>query len=1039
MSWGEEIPADPAEYSIENWQMEQGLPQISVTAIAQRSDGYLWVGTFNGLARFDGVRFKIFDEGNTPALGSSRITGLTVDDQDGLWILTEPGGLVRMAAGQFTAFLREDASLARGGACFLRDTTHHLLLLDGEGGLRRIENGRLLAPDRLDRSRGGDEPVLLVENSGGAAVTHRGKVIRAHDGAQSVRPTLSVRDSEGNKSDRIELAIDSAAPSQSGGYWLATDTGIYLLREGQLSARLAPLPPGVTRLLHMQEDGHGTLWASRWGQGPYRWDRRGSWQRFGAGKGLSDSYVNRLFRDREGSLWVGTSQGGLHRLRPRAVRMHDTGGGAGGNVVMSVTQDRRGRMWFGVNGGGLHEWVDGRLEPARGPDLLRSYPLVYSVLADREDAVWVGIYGRVALRWHGDTVTHHDLGDESSRTMTPRALFEDRAGTMWLGCDHGLLRYQGGDFRRYTCREGLSCDRVTALAEDRAGTLYIGTDGGGLNCLRHDRITALTEREGLADNHISALCVDRQDTLWIGTVNGGLSRFKNARFGNFTLQDGLPSNTIGPMLEDDAGDLWLGSNRGLIRVSLQALNQYADGDRRPVDWRVFGLSDGLSTVGCRGTSQPASWKAQDGKLWFATIKGVAVVDLKQLPVNPLPPPVVIEEVVMDDRVRDLQSSDTKAEGLKVAELGVAAAANPRPANGASGSGDAAHASPLSGRVRTVTVPPRTHRLDVHFTGLSLAAPEKVQFRFRLDPFDRDWSQAGTRRVAYYTGIPPGRYQFRVIACNNDGVWNQDGATLGLVVLPPWWMTWWFRALTGISVAGLVFGWYERRLHRLRRERAARMAFAQRLIESQEEERKRIAGEMHDGLGQDLLVIKNRAMLGLKDGTASARAGEQLEEISRMASHTLEEVREISRNLRPYQIDRLGLTKALESMVVAVSRSSGLPCAGEFDSIDGLLASHLEIHLYRIVQELLNNVVKHSDASQCRVSARCEKDRLVLIVEDDGRGFDRVAAFGRGPGSLGLGLDGITERVGMLGGSWQCDSRPGHGTRWRIEIPLRHEA
>jgi signal transduction histidine kinase/ligand-binding sensor domain-containing protein len=1030
VSWGSELSANTSEYSIENWQLEQGLPQISVTSIAQTPDGYLWLGTFNGLVRFDGVRFTVFDNGNTPNLGSSGITQLAVDDEGALWIVTVADALVRMAAGEFTAIPREDGLPSLGGAYLLHDPSHRLLLLDREGELRRIENSQLRPLDRLDPLRTADAPCLLIGQSTGATrVAQRGKITRSL--------TVPVLADPGNSSNRMDLPIDCAAASHSGGYWLATGTGIYRLQQGQLSDRLAPLPSGVTELFFLREDGQGNLWAARWGKGIYRLDAQGSWQEFSAGTGMADNYVTCLFRDREGNLWAGSGQGGLYQFCPHIFHVYHTGTGASSDVVTSVTQDRQERMWFGLNGGGVHEWASGRLKPVTEPALLRSYPLAYSVLADHQDAVWIGLYGDTVLRLLAGTVTPYKLSGGSSQAMTPQALFEDHAGIIWLGCSHSLLRYEDRRFTRYTCREGLSCDHAVALAEDRAGGLYIGTDGGGLNCLRKGGFTAWTERDGLADNHVSSLYVDREDTLWIGTVNGGLSRFKKGRFTTVTIADGLPSNTIGALLEDDLGNLWLGSNRGIIRVNRQALNDYADGNRRLVSWDVFGLSDGLSTIGCTGSSQPACWKARDGKLRFATIKGAAMVDPNHLPFNPLPPPVVIEQVVMDHLVCDLQSSGSKAEGPKTAGSKGRALTNPSSATGTPGLRSIRLASALASPL-TLTVPPRTHRVEFHFTGLSLVAPQKVRFRYRLDPFDRDWTEAGTRRVAYYTGIPPGQYQFRVTACNNDAVWNEEGARLSLVVLASWWMTWWFRALMVLGVAGVVLGWYEQRLHRLRRERAVQTAYAHRLIVSQEEERKRIAAELHDSLGQDLLVIKNRALLGLQQTAAAPNSTEQFNEISRMASHTLEEMREISRNLRPYQIDRLGLTKALESMVAGVSRGAALRCVGEFDSIDGWLPGQFEIHFYRIAQELLNNVVKHSDASECRIKVKRQDRQIILTVEDDGRGFDHAATLELTAAQRGLGLSDITERVRILGGTWQCNSGPGHGARWRIEIPAKSE-
>jgi signal transduction histidine kinase/ligand-binding sensor domain-containing protein len=1009
ISWGATGPLNTEDYTIDTWQVEEGLPQVSVTAITQTPDGYLWLGTFNGLARFDGVRFTVFDQGNIPELGNSRIIGLDIDPQGALLIVTETGGLIRMIEEHFTACRSHEDRLQPGVLHVVRDQANRLLSVDYQGGLRRIENDDLLPLDSQDRLQTRPEPELLLKADGLAWIGERGKATR------SASHTFPVQESAKSNGALTELTIQCAAKNRAGGYWLAATTSVYRLDGGRLQWLAPPFLESPLPLNFMAEDAQGNLWIGSPEHGLFRWHPSGRSERFSLGRGLLDNHVSALFCDREGNLWVGTGQGGLHRFKRRLVRMYDTPGSGSANVITTVNEDRQGRMWVGVNGAGLHRWEAGQLKPVTEPPALRQYPLVYSVLADRQDAIWIGLYGRTALRLHNQAVTVYSL-EKGWQPTTPWALFEDRAGAVWLGTGHGLQKYHQGRFTRYTRQEGLSHDDVRALAEGPDGTLYIGTSGGGLNCLRDGRFTCLTESEGLADNHISALYVDGEDTVWIGTVNGGLSRFQQGKISNLSRQGGLPSNTIDELLEDDQANLWMGSNRGLIRLNRRALNEYLNGQRHGLVWQVFGRSDGLHSIACGGGGQPACCRARDGRLWFATVNGVAVVNPKDLALNPFPPPVVIEEVELDER--RVVTSQWSRPGAQMPEY-----RSQRP-------GTAPLASPI------LVVPPGVHRLEFHFTGLSLVAPEKVRFRYQLEQYDQLAIEAGARRTAPYTQVPPGHYRFRVAACNDAGVWNDAGAVLAVVVQPAWWQTWWFRALVFTGAAGSAVGSFEARLRRNRREHAAQQVFSRRLLESQEDERKRIAGELHDSLGQNLLVIKNRALLGLQNPTAEPPTVEQFNEISRMASQTLEEVRQISFNLRPYHLDRLGLTKALQTMITAVSSASGISFAVALDPLDGLMAPALEIHFYRVVQELLNNIVKHSQAATASVAIKHQGAKLLLTIEDDGQGFESATLMDPAPATAGLGLTDVTERVRILGGTARCNSRPTAGARWTIELPVK---
>lgn len=554
----------------------------------------------------------------------------------------------------------------------------------------------------------------------------------------------------------------------------------------------------------------------------------------------------------------------------------------------------------------------------------------------------------------------------------------------------------------FTARDGLASDDIKVIIEGSAGRLWIGSYGG-LTSFKGGKFTAYTERDGLPSNSVRALYEDRDGVLWIGTYDGGLGRFKDGRFTRYTTREGLFNDGVFQILEDARENFWMSSNRGIHRVRKQELNDFAEGKLRSITSMAYGKSDGMLNAECNGGRWPAGIRARDGRLWFPTQDGAAVIDPETIQANPRPPPVLIESFLLDREP---------------------VAIDPQP--------------------RSVRVTPDKENFEIVYTALSFINPEHLRFRYQLEGLDHDWTEAGTRRSVYYSHIPPGDYVFRVIAANSDGIWNTEGKSLKITVLAPFYRRWWFLTLAGLAVAGAGAAAVRLRFDQLRKARAAQERFSRQLLDSQERERQRIAAELHDSLGQSLLIIKNRAFLALSGLEDPEVTKEQLDEISASAAHAIQEAREIAYNLRPYQLERFGLTNTLRGICSQAEQSSGIRFIAELDSIDGLFPKEAEINLYRIVQESVNNVIKHSRATEARLSIRRHEHGVSLRMQDNGRGFalaDRAArnadANGRGaspgPPPGGFGLIGMAERARILGGTYAIDSQPGRGTTIRLEI------
>jgi signal transduction histidine kinase len=443
-------------------------------------------------------------------------------------------------------------------------------------------------------------------------------------------------------------------------------------------------------------------------------------------------------------------------------------------------------------------------------------------------------------------------------------------------------------------------------------------------------------------------------------------------------------------------------NRGIYRVRKQELNEFADGKLKTINCLAYNKNDGMPSTECNGGRWPAGVKTRDGKLWFPTMSGLAMIDPASIKANTQPPPVVIEGMRINNELIPFDSWDS-----------------------------AIH------QQSPIRILPGQDNFEIQYAALSFINSENLRFKYKLEGADHDWVDAGVRRTAYYSHVSPGEYTFKVLAANADGVWNLTGASLPITIVPPFWRTWWFVTLIILGVAGTMVVIWTYRVGQLQRVQIAQEAFARQLIASQELERKRIAGELHDSLGQSLVIIRNWAILGAGQLEDNAPAKEELDEINAIASRTINEVREIAYNLGPYHLERLGFENSIRDMASRVAQSSGVAIATELDKLDGALSSETQMSLYRVAQEALNNVVKHSQATETRISLKRENAGVRLTVSDNGRGFDpQTTKSSETPSAsqLGFGLNGMAERVRLLGGAFTIRSDFEQGTTVEAFLP-----
>jgi signal transduction histidine kinase/ligand-binding sensor domain-containing protein len=969
-----------AQYRFDRWTTDNGLPQNNVNNILQTSDGFLWMTTFDGLVRYDGVRFKVFNGGNTRGIKSSRFLRLFEDRDKNLWIATEESGITRYKDGVFTTYTTEDGlphnRISR--ELQIREDAEGVVI-NTDGGPIRWKNGKFVAynPDEGDRfatigfpSRPGvswyvdAEGLHRVENS--QVTAHAPSLWQS---AASIRRIF--------ETGRGILWITTRSPKQE--MWRLQD-GTYTL----MTSKSGLPDKWITSIC---EDRNGNTWFGSSGSGLYLL-RDGIFRNFTTADGLSSNHTNAVIEDREGNIWIGT-QNGLCRVSKSLITVYSQKDGLAANNVYPIYQAPSGAIWVG-SWAGISRYYNGTFTDYGATFGLKNEKIT-AIYEDREGSLWVGAWGTSGVRRIRDGKITIYNEQENFLNNPLHTICQDRAGALWFGAHNGLIKYRDGVFTKYSKKDGLAGEIVYVILEDQSGTLWLGTEYG-LTAFRDGQSRTYTATDGLSGYIIRSLYEDADGVLWIGTYDGGLNRFRDGRFTAYTTRTGLFNNGVFQILEDAHGDFWMSCNLGIYRVSKKELNDYAEGRAKSITSVPYGKRDGMLNQECNGGNQPAGIKAADGRLWFPTIEGVVVIDPTSLPTNFQPPPVIIDEVTINN------------ESLPAGEV--------------------------------VRIEPGRENFEISYTGLSFINPDQIKFRYRLEGLDSDWFEAGTRRTAYYSHVPPGNYVFQVIAANREGVWNEQGAKLRIIVVPPFWRTWWFTLLAVsllVAVTVLLYTW---RISALKRAHRAQEAFSKQLIESQEAERKRIAAELHDSLGQNLLVIKNRVMLAMRTTGVNEGTLEQLDEVSAATDQAIDEVAEISYNLRPYQLDRLGLSKAIVAMLRRLSGSSGIMFSAKIDSIDKLFASDAEISIYRIVQESVNNIVKHSQATEASVTVSRNGREMKIEIRDNGRGISRQSPSpNNSRRNGGFGLLGMAERARMLGGRHTIESAPGAGTTISIHLNL----
>ena len=930
------------------WQTRQGLPQSSIFAIHQTRDGYLWLGTGNGLVRFDGVRFTSPDDLDGLALPKMSVRQLAEDSRGGLWVASDEG-LLRIERGTVARFSKRDGLSSDDVRCVFPGQ-HGEVWACSEDGIVRIAEGQ----GKLRVVGGAAAGTIRA-----AAQRRDGTIWMAGDGADLRVWNGKQFTGYSVKSLPRFARVQAMLSANDDAFWIGTNAGLIRLQGGREQRWTKANGLANDSVLSLAEGRGGSIWIGTDG-GFSRW-RDGEIESFLPKNGLSQSTVGSVYEDREGSLWVGTKRG-LNQFVDRRTLPFTTAEGLPSDDTGPVFQDQRGVIWVGTLGAGL-----ARFDGHRSSVLTRQQGLssnsILALAGDAKGTLWVGTDAGL-----------DQIRDGKVAQIFPgviRSLYQDGEGTLWIGTSRGPAVLRDGRIGRLNPSEA-----VVSFVEDK-GRILSAVEGQGIEF--YDERT-LRELPGaaLAIRDADTLYRDRDGRVWIGGIGSGLHLLAASdgasKQVDLTVKDGLFDDEIYGIAADDRDRLWLASSKGIFSLNRRELLGFAEGQVASVASTPFSPLDGLQTVECKPGVQPAVWRMRDGRLSFSTIRGLIAIDPDHTQLKMGPPPVVIESVAIDGRSQSLAKMQDLAPG--------------------------------------------DENLEFRYTALSLRAPQRITFRYKLEGFDRDWVDAGTRRQAFYTNLRPGDYRFRVTACNADGTCNEAGTWLGFALPARFYQQKWFY-LVCMGLLGLL-GWlaYGFRIQHIERQFGAILA-----------ERSRIARELHDTLLQGFsgVTMEMQALAArLPDAPREA-----LREIIHDAANCLTEARRSVSELRRNR----GASPGLAAELAASARQLTAPGEARLQLDVGRftqgLPPYVEYNLLRIAQEAIINAVKHAGARTIEVTLETPADVLRIAVRDDGAGFVM-----RDSPADHFGLIGMQERAREIGADLRVTSEPRKGTTIMVEFPLR---
>lgn len=968
------------------WLSDDGLPNNTVSGLVQTPDNYLWIGTPNGLARFDGLRFEEYASTDFIQPPDRGILVMCRGRAGGLRLATDRSSLVWLDEGRCRALTTAEGLHKGQVSAMFEDTDTALWVTYRDGNVLRIRGGNI-------RKFGLADGLPEGSTSCSMACDNSGKVWFLKNGQLGV-----VENEEFKTLRQLEVAPGRLVPAKGGNIWFSLGFQMYqFTTNGELKqfGKFAE-GGGLNEVLAMIEGRDGSIWIGTSLSGLFRFDGS-QFERVPT----THREIWSLMEDAEGTIWVGTGGGGLNQIRPETVELLTTKSGLPYESVNSLAQDTNGIIWAATQDGRLSRLIDGRwLTIPRDANWFED---AMCVCADPNGGVWVGTRNHRLARWREGRF--ENWGDVSQiKGQTIHTVVVARNGDVWLGggdSPAAVMRLRSGQITHYELPDDVRI--IRASAEDVAGNIWFGTSKGILLRVEGNRLVEETERTTGTPQPIRCISATPDGAIWIGYAGVGVGMLKDGKFQLVNSKLGLYDDFVSQIVADDRGWIWFGANRGIFRVRRTDLDAVAMGKADRVRSIHHGQGDGLPSLQASFGNSPIALHSRDGRIWLAMRTGLAVANPSRLQETMKSPPVLITRVVVGER-------------LVAAYGGVLTPTASRHAD----------IIDLSSRPKELKLPPDHRRIDFSFTALSYVGAENVAFRYRLDGVDDDWVDA-ERRSAPYQRLQKGKYRFRVSACNAEGVWNEAEAAVRFEVLPFFWDTWWFRGVVLATFTGIIIAIV--RYVSFRRLRTQLQQLEQQA--ALHKERARIAKDIHDDLGASLTQISLIGELARQDSATQEKVAGHIAKMSGTARQAVKSLDEIVWAVNPRNDTLAHFIDYTGQFALDYVQLAGVRCRLDLPEQvpQRELSTDVRHNLFLVVKEAINNTVKYAHASELRLRIAVSEEKLELSVEDNGCGFDQP------PDDAGAdGLRNMRQRMADIGGECWIQGRPGAGAKISIELP-----